>query len=461
MPVPPGGVKSAMTGGNTIGAALREAVPRADGYRHIDSPRLVERLRAANVNTYTYGIWDSPTDWDDLRLEFLPAAEQAGLAVWVYLVPPSESFEGGRSSRPFGQDYLAWAREIATLSTQYPNLTGWGIDDFHIGQNRETFTPEYVRKMREIHTGINPGLQFWLCAYHDAATDVAFVDTYRPYIDGLIYPYLDDPFHNTENAASMAARLDDIRAITAPRGLGLVALVYCGRFLDTMRDPTEAYVRDCLRTGLAYAADGRIQGVLAYGLPVDGTPLPASENRAMYGFGRLSFTVPARTRTAAGNSAWAEQRVRVDPDAPRHELSFWHRSDKCTSTSPTGYHVKQVLLNGQVVWSSDVAGPSPGMWLNGHDWQGPIDVTEHLRGGRPEATLTVRLVEQREVTDFGIDAGFDHFETIGFTVANPDFETLEGWTFGSDHGGMHAGIDLAPPDRPQRIHAAVAEAFAG
>jgi hypothetical protein len=452
-------IKSAMTGGNTVGAEVREEAPRADGYRHIDTPRLISQLRAANVTTYTYGIWDSPTDWDDLRLEFLPSAAKAGIDVWVYLVPPSESFRDGRSSKPFEQDYLSWAREIARLSQQFPNLTGWGIDDFHIGQNQDKFRTDYVQQMHDTCKAINPNLRFWLCAYFDAAIDTAFLDKYRPFVDGLIYPYLDDPCRNTEDATAVGARLDDILKVTGPRGMGLILLVYCGRFLDTARQPTEAYVRDCVHTGMEYAKAGKIQGVLAYGLPLDGKPAPATDNRAMYGIGRLALTVAPHTPTSPGNMAWAEQQVQVDPSAPRYELSFWHRNDNSTSPDMRDYHVKQVLIDDVVVWAECVTLAPPRLWINGHDWQGPVDVSAQLRG-KASAKLTFRLFENKGVGDFGIDTSFDEIRTIGFTVGNPGFETLDGWRFDSNHPGMTAGIDLAPPDRPQRIHAAVGAEYA-
>ncbi|WP_328991752.1 hypothetical protein OG394_36130 [Kribbella sp. NBC_01245] len=136
--IPPGGITSSKTGGNTIDSELREETPRADGWRHYDSRKLVERLKAMNVNTYLFGIWEAPTDWDDLRKEFAPLAKAAGIDVWVDLVPPSECqadrpegpYLEGYCSRPYKLDFIAWARNIATLSLQYPNIKAWQIDDF-------------------------------------------------------------------------------------------------------------------------------------------------------------------------------------------------------------------------------------------------------------------------------------------------------------------------------------------
>jgi hypothetical protein len=130
--VPPGGIKSALAGGNTVGGWIREAEPRSDGHRHIDTPAMIELLRRIGANHYFFGIWDSPTDFDDLGQEFAPAAQQAGIQLLPYIVPPSETFAWGKSSYPHVMDYLAWARAFAELSLKYPVLTGWAIDDFDI-----------------------------------------------------------------------------------------------------------------------------------------------------------------------------------------------------------------------------------------------------------------------------------------------------------------------------------------
>ena len=69
---------------------IREVTPRADGVRHVDTAATIGRLREAHATTYFYLILHAETDWTDLQDEFMPAAERAGIDVWVYLVPPSE-----------------------------------------------------------------------------------------------------------------------------------------------------------------------------------------------------------------------------------------------------------------------------------------------------------------------------------------------------------------------------------
>src|SRR5205823_13964141 len=93
-----------------------------------DTASLARRLQELGVTTYYWLIAHAATDWEDLKL-FLPQAAQAQVEVWAYLVPPSESAprNGTLYPEPFRLDYLRWAEEIARLSLQYTNLTGWVI----------------------------------------------------------------------------------------------------------------------------------------------------------------------------------------------------------------------------------------------------------------------------------------------------------------------------------------------
>ena len=416
--IPAGGIRASQSGGNTVGATLREATPRADGYRHVDTPAMIAKLVELGANTYLYTVWDSPTDWDDLRLEFAPAAADAGIDIWVYLVPPSETDQrGGRASRPYVMDYLAWARACAEVSVAQPNVTAWGIDDFEF--NQETFTPEYVAQVRAAAREINPGLAFYLCTYYRAATSAEFLAKYGPYLDLVLYPF---------------------------------------RFLDAWNEPTPAYNATVVRTGLEYARAGKIAGVTAYGLQLDDAPTISSTNKAMYGNGRLSFLVPP-VRTVEGAYAEAAQVVSVDPDAPRYELSFWHNDIFCGRFGDPGKHVKQVTLDGEVIWSEDVRDHGFALYQQCSTLHGPIDVTERLRG-RHSATLAFRLYEARGGDEvFPVDVSFDHIETIGFTVMNPGFETTASWRLSTSHGVPVPSIVIVEPHRPRRAFEAVAAEY--
>ncbi|MDN5727586.1 MAG: hypothetical protein L0G99_16900, partial [Propionibacteriales bacterium] len=224
--LPAGGLRSVMPGGNTIGGWCREERPRADGFRHVDTQRMIERLLEVGANHFFFGIWDSPTDFDDLCVEFAPAAERAGLLLTPYIVPPSETFEFGRASEPYRTDYLAWAEAMAELSLRCPAVTSWAIDDFDIGANGDTFTPEHLAAIRERAASINPDLALLTCAYFGSATSEAFLARYGPYVDGIILPFLDGPNSNTVVAESLADTIGQVLAATQDHGLGVLTLIY-------------------------------------------------------------------------------------------------------------------------------------------------------------------------------------------------------------------------------------------
>lgn len=455
--LPPGGIKATLVGGNTIGGALRERAARPDGYRHVDTPALIRRLQEMSANTYLFGIWDSPTDWDDLRLEFLPAAQRAGIDVIPYIVPPSETFLDGRASRPFVLDFVRWAKEFATLSVEYPALKAWAIDDFEVGANAELFTAEYMKEIKEAQDAVNPGLAFYTCAYFHEATREAFLDKHRPYIDGIIYPFLDGRHNNTTVASSLPDCLDTILALTDPRDLDLVLLIYTGRFLDAPLSPTEDYVAETLRIGAEYAADGRITGVIAYGTQQDGAPAPASDNKAMYGAGRLSLFAP-RATIEAGTAVEASQRVVVDPLSPRYELSYWYSRDVMPRGVEEGSFVLEVVVDGEVVSSHELTFEGWNMWMQGVSSHGPVDLTE-VAQGKEEITLAFRLRALTEVKWRYVDVGVDNLETIGLLLKNPGFEYAGDWELSDGPGPLKSVIDLYAADRPARILEAVRRGF--
>jgi hypothetical protein len=165
--------------------------PRAGS--HVDSDLLAQRLRDLGANTYMWLVWHSANDWDDLKL-FLPKAERAGITVWVYLVPHSETpADDPRTyySEPYRLDYVRWAEEIARLSLQRPNLTGYVIDDFWSNVRPGRFTPDYIRRMTAAGKAINPKLKFYPLMYFNEI-GVNSVDILAPLVDGVVAAYPPD-----------------------------------------------------------------------------------------------------------------------------------------------------------------------------------------------------------------------------------------------------------------------------
>lgn len=455
--LPRGSVIASYPGGNTVETEIRERRPRADGYYHIDTPATIAELRMLHVNTYLFLIWHSPTDWQDLKQEFLRAAQRAGIDVWAYIVPPSECNETGWCSRPFETDYVAWARHIAQLSTRYSNLTAWAIDDFTIGDNAKTFTPEYMSQMNRAVDAINPRLGLYTTAYYVTATSQAFYTTYAPYLRGIIFPYLDDPYPNTQVTSRLRPELDAVTSLADRHHMGVLLMIYAGRF-SALDPPTPTYVATALRIGFDYARRGRIDGIVSYGTPHPHTPAVTSDVIAMYGRGCLVLQDSGGT-TPTGKYASASQTVRVDPHAPRYTVSFWRLSR--FYANPTPGRLLQVLVDDHVIWSSDLATDASGgsheyRWMEA---EGPIQVDPHYLRGKTKATLTFRLYEAQSAADYRSLTAFDTLQATGLKVADPGFERREAWRTRSTFGNLLPTVNVFDPNLSTHIFQAVARAF--
>ena len=299
---------------------------------------MVSRLKELGVTTYYWLLWHASTDWDDLKL-FLPKAAEAGIDVWPYLVPPSESPPqfGNSYSEPFRLDYHRWAEEIAKLSLQHTNLTAWVIDDFYA--NHEFFTPAYLREMQARAKRINPRLAFLPLMYFDEIRP-KFAEDYREVIDGVVVAYLQD----REEIDWTWAILNDAAVVP----------------------PDE----------LAYPWD---------------------------------------TPSKEGDFVMVSQSAKVLP-ADRYVLSFRERDD---FTGPTaGYHFKQLLVDGTVVWEEDVAGGSPA-------WQKiAVDVTEQVRG-KTSITVALRLLDKKAVSNFGVRWRVSELRAEGLQLGGDTAEPVE------------------------------------
>lgn len=166
----------------------------------IDGPATISALLAAHVNTYAYLIYPhrsrnpdvTTTQWAQLE-GFAKLAGSAGIDVYVYLVPPTEASE--RSYAPFHWNYIAWFAAIGEVAARQPAIRGIMIDDF--GGNvrfRPTlgfhFTPGYVATMLSAARRPAPWLTFLPVLYHhDMFGASAMLPAFRPYLDGVVFPY--------------------------------------------------------------------------------------------------------------------------------------------------------------------------------------------------------------------------------------------------------------------------------
>jgi hypothetical protein len=235
---------------------LREAAPRADGYVHVDTPALIAKLIAGHITTYAYLCLHSPSDWNDFRLEFMPAAQAAGINVWLYLAPPTEV---GSGYVPYGYNYVSWASAAGQLAQTYPNLTGLAIDDFD--SNEGTFTPSYVNSMMAAAHTYSPGMAF-LPVNYDASHDdnigktisTTFVNAYGPYISGVIFPYLN--WANYGDCSGEAANIAKNAGILG--NIPLIAMIYDNGYGSWF--PTTGYVTEANNIAYACVLAGTARG---------------------------------------------------------------------------------------------------------------------------------------------------------------------------------------------------------
>jgi len=172
---------------------------------------LLDQLVDLNANSYNWLIWRNENDWEDLKL-FLPLARTKKIAVWVTVVPPSESKPIAKwNSEPFGLDYVRWAEEIGRLSAKYPNLVAFSIDDFEY--NLKTYTPEYTAEMVAALKNGNTNMHFIPCCYYRQLTP-NFVKNYEPYLDGILFPYrAESEGANLQNATLVEQEIANVRKL--------------------------------------------------------------------------------------------------------------------------------------------------------------------------------------------------------------------------------------------------------
>jgi hypothetical protein len=427
------------------GGEIREAKPRKDGIHHIDTPKMIQRLRELKVNTYFYLIWHETTDWDDLRREFLPAARKAGIQVWAYLVPPSEARE--KASEPFGTDYVAWFRAIGHLSRSFPNLKGIVIDDFN--DNREFFTPRYTERIRQAGKAENPDLLFYPQVYFPGIT-TDFMEGYHHTIDGVVMTFRDDKYRNTHRLQSLPGQVEQARQLLVPHGLPLVLMVHASKLSATPASPTVSYVDKALRYGLDALKNRRIQGLITYVLHKVWFP-EVKERLARSGAGYASVFVAPNNLTRTGTSAGFRQRIRLFPSS-RYRLTFSYMSvypDQVPLSQMTGQYQMQLRVDRQIVWQRDL------VTLDRERWEEQtVDLTPYLRG-KPSAWITLCLTRIKNGPPAWIYMGFDRLKPEGFTLENPDFESDGAWTAISTSPGMIPSMLRFDPGRRIRVYITV------
>lgn len=230
-----------------------------DVYGRVDSPTLIQRLKSLGVNTYAYLIWHSPNDWDDLCESFMPLAQKENIDIIVYLVPPSEP----PSPKPYEYDYVKWAQAIGELSKKYPRLIGVAIDDFNYNIN--FFTPSYLREIKNTLTNLNPDLKLFTVSYYRDITD-SFLSRYRDIIDGIIFPFRNEPKVDTVTISTLDPQVRSVRA-TLGDDLLLIIMIYASKLSSAPIPPDANYLRGTIGSSVELIKEGIADGVITYCLP--------------------------------------------------------------------------------------------------------------------------------------------------------------------------------------------------
>jgi hypothetical protein len=416
---------------------IREAKPRSDGLKHVDTPALIKKLKELHVTTYYYLVHSAKADWGDLRKEFMPAAQKSGINVYVYLVPPSEG--GPEDPYPYGPDYVKWAKVIAKLSLDYSHLKGWVMDDFQNNLDT-TFTPSYVKKMQQAAHNINPKLAFWpiVYDYDGTAASPAFHQKYGSYVAGIIFPYLGFyPFLKTYTLKPLEDQLNQITKVWPSQKV--VLMVYATKYSAALYPPTKSGVVGALKIGLNYKKHGKLAGVTTYNLHKEPHKTPCNLTHF------LQFSVAAADTTMKARTyAQASQKVGVDPKASNYHITFRQEDFYGRHRTGLAHHIKQFLVDGHVVWQKDVASGA-----SNKPMKVSFDLTKYLQG-KSNATIAFRLYEKKGVSDRKILVQFAKIQAQGFTVKNADFTSRTGWKLSSTGHELHGTLKSHECD-PHRL----------
>jgi hypothetical protein len=443
--------ESASAHPDSVRATFGQPVRDASG--HVDSWATIDRVRTLGAYTYAYLI-KKPTDWDDLRLDFAPAANAVGMEVWVYLLPPGICPGGDTCAEyePYHDDYEAWVDAIARLSKQYPVVTAWVMDDFDSHQSQ--FTVSSVDQIRRSSRAIQPLLDFYPIVYY-RSMNAEYLDRYAALADGFIMPYNDHPYRNTLWTGTLAGQLNTASSVLAARGKRLVLMVYAWPLSNTQVTPDVDYVRRVTATGMEQLRAGKIAGVIQYQLPLapPGRPQSGDANPSRgSGKGALLFTVRAEQATDAGDYASATTQVSLLPSSNVCLMDAWHYDNRGVP-SPTGHHYKQILVNGTLVWQQDVATDAP-------EWrQTPLINLTPFIPATHQASLTLRLFERAGVSNFNTRVRFDDIHLTGCQAANTSFEQTSGWSLSRVGGPVLGGLHLYDPVYSDTVFAAVKDLY--
>jgi hypothetical protein len=191
---------------------------------------------------------------------------------------------------------------------------------------------------------------------------------------------------------------------------------------------TEDYLEEIDGVVVAYLQD-RDEIERTWAILNDATIAPPSE---------LSY--PYNTPSKAGDFVMVSQTAKV-LSTDQYVITFRERDDFTGQTS--GYHFKQLLVDGTVVWDQDVAGGSP-------TWRKiTVDVTDQVRG-KASVTIAFRLLDKKGVSNFGVRWRLTELQAEGLQLTVGITEPTK-WHV-DRQGAFETGFGEAPKAGRRRFH---------
>lgn len=179
-------------------------VNRSDG--SLDMDGTVHRLESAGFKCGVFVIEGAgPGNSYESYQKLLEATKNSGIELWAVIIPPSE----GASSLPYGSDYVAWAKELATLSLKYKNFRGFNIDDLDQDSSQKTFTRSYVCSIYRAKKEVNSRFLFVPTIYD---LDRTTADRLAGCVDGTWLWWV-----NLEKSTGLPSFLENSRSVVAGR----------------------------------------------------------------------------------------------------------------------------------------------------------------------------------------------------------------------------------------------------
>lgn len=228
------------------------ATPIEGPVHQLDVPATVQALRANEFDCYVQVIGSGvPNSFSDLK-RLLPAAQSAGISVWVVLIPPTE----GGNSLPYRTDFVAWMKALAHLSLKYSSLRGANIDDLFIGANAKLFTHAYLRSIYQAKQRIDPNFLFVPTVYDLGPAEANLL---RGCVDGVWFWWV-----NLEKNDGWRSLLEDSRIVVHGR-----FPVYGGVYAHSTSwhrqgSPSPAIVKGALEIACRYS-----NGAVVWNLPLE------------------------------------------------------------------------------------------------------------------------------------------------------------------------------------------------